>query len=110
MRITIELDGVTLRQEGTVRQEHREPVPEPEPRPEPQPQAEPERAVGDIDAGPPPAELLDLLAREGGLEPIMRSFQPMTAAEALSAGSPAAEPVRGSWDSGTVIGRQQRRG
>ncbi len=107
MRITIELDGVTLQQQAGVRLEHQEPVPQPQPQPEPRPQKEPERMAEDINAGPPPDELLDLLALEGGLEPIMRSFQPMSASQALSAGGPAAEPVRASWAGNSVIGRRR---
>lgn len=94
MRITIDLDGATLEQSGSARQERSG-------------QQDDGRALEDIDGGAPATELIETLAMEGALAPIMAAFQPLGDINAAPAGPAGAGPVRSTWESGSLMGKRR---
>ncbi len=95
MRITIDLEGGTAQTAGIIQVEQQAKL-----QPQPQP-------VEDTDAGPPPNELIEALALEGALAPIMSSFQPLGELDVTAARTPAAGPVRGTWEPGTLMKKRR---
>lgn len=94
MRITIDLDGAMLEQSGSARQERSG-------------QQEDGRAVEDTDGGAPAPELIESLAMEGALAPIMASFQPLGDVKASPAGPAGSGPVRSTWESGSLMRKRR---
>ena len=84
MRITIDLDGATLEQAGVTTRGS--------------------AATEDIDAGGPPAGLIEALAMEGALGPVATLED---ASEARAPAGPHA-PVRETWDPDSTLMKRRR--
>lgn len=93
MRITIDLDAAAVQTAGGIIQQQAQ-------------QQSSGRTAEDIDAGPPPPELLETLAMEGALAPTGTAQLRAPDSEAGAVGTPP-EPVRATWESRTLMGKRR---